>query len=43
MLKRPTLPVGQEGTPFDRLKALPHVEIRFVEPGTEEWWEPWTH
>ncbi len=40
-LERLMLPVGQEEATLNRLKALPNVEIRFVEPGTIGWLYQW--
>jgi Leucine-rich repeat (LRR) protein len=40
-LQRLMLPINLQGTELDRAKGLPPVEVRFVEPGSDEWWNEW--
>ena len=40
-LHRLMLPTNLQGTELDRAKGLPSVEVRFLEPGSDEWFEEW--
>ena len=40
-LRRLMLPVDLQGTGLERAKALPPVEVRYVDPNSDAWWRDW--